>query len=51
VESLGDAAGDSLERTIDSHIKSVRAKLREISPDGDPIETSRSFGYSLRRQS
>lgn len=51
VEALGDAAGDSLERTIDSHIKSVRAKVREISADGDPIETSRGFGYSLRRSS
>ncbi|MEO7387796.1 MAG: two-component system response regulator CreB [Gammaproteobacteria bacterium] len=51
VEVLGDAAGDSLERTIDSHIKSLRAKVREFSADGDPIETSRGFGYSLRRPS
>ena len=36
-----------LERTIDSHIKSLRNKLREIKPDTDPICTHRGVGYSL----
>ncbi len=36
-----------LERTIDSHIKSLRNKLREIRPDADPICTHRGVGYSL----
>ena len=36
-----------LERTIDSHIKSLRNKLREIKPDADPICTHRGVGYSL----
>lgn len=36
----------SLERTVDSHIKSLRAKLRAIAP-ADPIRTHRGLGYSL----
>ena len=39
----------SLERTVDTHIKSIRNKLKQISPDQDPIETHRGFGYSLKR--
>ena len=37
----------SLERTVDTHIKSIRNKLKQISPEQDPIETHRGFGYSL----
>ncbi|HEY0662387.1 MAG TPA: two-component system response regulator CreB [Lysobacter sp.] len=42
--------GDALEsgdRTIDTHIKTLRAKLREVAPDTDPIRTHRGLGYSL----
>lgn len=38
----------SLDRTIDAHIKNIRAKLRRIRPDADPIITHRGMGYSLR---
>lgn len=38
----------SLERTVDSHIKTLRQKLRAIDPV-DPIITHRGFGYSLLR--
>ncbi len=38
----------SLERTIDSHIKTLRQKLRAIDPI-DPIQTHRGLGYSLSR--
>ncbi len=38
----------SMDRTIDAHIKSIRAKLRKVSADVDPIKTHRGFGYSLR---
>lgn len=51
-ELLDRALGEdspSLERTIDAHVKSLRAKLREISPDQDPIETRRGFGYAARK--
>lgn len=40
----------SLERTVDTHIKSIRNKLKQISPENDPIETHRGFGYSLKKQ-
>ncbi|MDP6490539.1 MAG: two-component system response regulator CreB [Kiritimatiellia bacterium] len=38
----------SLDRTVDTHIKTLRAKLRRITPDHDPIKTHRGVGYSLR---
>jgi two-component system catabolic regulation response regulator CreB len=38
----------SLDRTIDAHIKNIRAKLRKIRPEADPIITHRGTGYSLR---
>jgi len=37
----------SLERTVDTHIKTVRAKLRAVQPDQDPIKTRRGLGYYL----
>lgn len=39
----------SLERTVDTHIKSLRQKLKQISTEHDPITTHRGFGYSLKR--
>lgn len=49
---LMDAAGlaeASLERSVDTHIKSLRAKLAALAPDLDPIRTHRGLGYSLAR--
>lgn len=49
---LMDAAGlaeASLERTVDSHIKSLRAKLTALAPEVDAIRTHRGLGYSLVR--
>lgn len=43
-----DDPGAALDRTVDAHVKSVRAKLRAAAPDADPIETHRGLGYSLR---
>ncbi len=45
----GDAL-DSGDRTIDTHIKTLRAKLRAVAPDADPIRTHRGLGYSLESQ-
>src|SRR4249919_1795779 len=42
--------GDALEsgdRTVDTHIKTLRAKLHAVTPDDDPIRTHRGLGYSL----
>ena len=41
------AAPDTLERTVDAHVKSLRAKLRAIDAQADPIQTHRGLGYSL----
>lgn len=38
----------SLDRTVDAHIKNIRAKLKSIDPKTDPIITHRGIGYSLR---
>lgn len=37
----------SMDRTVDAHIKNLRAKLKAIRPARDPIVTHRGFGYSL----
>lgn len=50
-ESLLDAVwgheAESADRTVDTHIKTLRAKLRAIRPELDPIRTHRGLGYSL----
>jgi two-component system, OmpR family, catabolic regulation response regulator CreB len=38
----------SLERAVDAHVKNLRAKLRAVRPDEDPIVTHRGAGYALR---
>ena len=40
----------SLERTVDTHIKTLRAKLKQIDDSIDPIQTHRGLGYSLREE-
>ncbi|PCE32725.1 two-component system response regulator CreB [Burkholderia ubonensis] len=39
---------DTTDRTVDTHIKTLRAKLRAIDPARDPIRTHRGMGYSLQ---
>ena len=48
LDALGVAADVGYERNIDSHIKSLRAKLRQIAPQAEPIQTHRGLGYSLK---
>ena len=38
----------SLERTVDAHVKLIRAKLRAVNAEADPILTHRGMGYSLK---
>ncbi|HWA27325.1 MAG TPA: two-component system response regulator CreB [Lacunisphaera sp.] len=45
-----DDPGAALDRTVDAHIKTVRAKLRDAAPESDPIVTHRGLGYSLREE-
>ncbi|HEY8923534.1 MAG TPA: two-component system response regulator CreB [Polyangia bacterium] len=48
MELVWEEPGTSLDRTVDAHIKNIRAKLRAVAPDADPIATHRGSGYSLR---
>ncbi len=45
-----DDPGAAMDRTVDAHIKTLRAKLREAAPGADPIVTHRGLGYSLREE-
>jgi two-component system, OmpR family, catabolic regulation response regulator CreB len=47
LELAWEAPDHRLDRTVDSHIKSLRAKLRVVNGDADPIRTHRGMGYSL----
>lgn len=46
LEALGLFLDANYERNIDGHIKTLRAKLREVAPNVEPIVTHRGFGYS-----
>lgn len=53
--AVWDDPGASLDRTVDAHVKMLRAKLRAVAGEGaatdeaaDPIQTHRGLGYSLR---
>lgn len=48
MEMVWEDPGMSLERTVDTHIKSIRAKLKAVRPDLNLIETHRGLGYSLK---
>jgi two-component system catabolic regulation response regulator CreB len=48
MERAWDDPASAFDRTVDAHVKAVRAKLREVAPDDDPIVTHRGLGYSLR---
>ena len=39
---------DTSDRTVDTHVKTLRMKLREIDATADPIRTQRGLGYSLQ---
>ena len=51
-DRLMDLAWDdpnaSMDRTIDAHIKNIRAKLKAINPNVEPIITHRGVGCSLK---
>lgn len=38
----------SQERTVDTHIKSLRAKIAALAPAAEPIQTHRGLGYSYQ---
>lgn len=51
LQAVGVSADAGYDRSIDGHIKTVRAKLRAINADADPIKTQRGFGYSYQPES
>ena len=40
-------APDTVDRTVDTHVKTLRAKLRAVAGERDPIRTHRGLGYSI----
>lgn len=38
----------SMDRTVDAHVKMLRAKLRGVRPEIEAIQTHRGLGYSLK---
>jgi len=38
---------DSMDRTVDAHVKTLRAKMKAIAPGLEPIRTLRGSGYAL----
>ena len=42
----GDAT-ESLDRTVDAHVKTLRAKMKLVAPALEPIRTHRGSGYAL----
>jgi two-component system catabolic regulation response regulator CreB len=48
LDAVGVPADAGYERNIDSHIKSLRSKLRSVAADAEPIQTHRGLGYSYR---
>ena len=47
MDRVWEDALDSGDRTVDTHVKTVRAKLREVDAASDPIHTHRGLGYAL----
>jgi two-component system catabolic regulation response regulator CreB len=47
LELVWDDASESLDRTVDAHVKTVRAKLKSVAPTLEPIRTHRGVGYAL----
>jgi len=47
LDMVWDDAAQSLDRTVDAHIKTLRAKLKAVAPEVEPIRTLRGTGYAL----
>ncbi len=48
MEMAWDEPEASMDRTVDAHIKNIRAKMKTIKPEIDPIITYRGVGYALK---
>ena len=48
LDAIGTPSHAGYERNIDSHIKTLRGKLRAVYAEGEPIQTHRGLGYSYQ---
>ena len=47
LDKVWDGGSESFDRTVDAHIKTLRAKLKAIAHELEPIRTLRGSGYAL----
>lgn len=47
LDKVWDTSSESLDRTVDAHVKTLRAKLKAVAPALEPIRTHRGSGYAL----
>lgn len=47
LDLVWDGSSDSLDRTVDAHVKTLRAKLKAVAPAIEAIRTHRGSGYAL----
>ena len=47
MERVWEDAAETGDRTVDTHVTTLRAKLRAAAPAADPLRTHRGVGYSL----
>ena len=50
LDKVWDGGSESFDRTVDAHIKTLRAKLKAIAPELEPIRTLRGSGYALSEE-
>lgn len=50
MDSVWTEPEDSFDRAVDTVIKNIRARFKEIENDFDPIETRRGQGYGLKEK-
>ncbi|MFT3663612.1 two-component system response regulator CreB [Piscinibacter sp.] len=47
LDKVWDTRSESLDRTVDAHVKTLRAKLKAVAPTLEAIRTHRGSGYAL----
>jgi two-component system catabolic regulation response regulator CreB len=50
LSKVWDDDSDSFDRTVDAHIKTLRAKLKAVAPQVEAVRTSRGAGYALSEE-
>ena len=50
LDKVWDGHSDSFDRTVDAHIKTLRAKLKAVAPQLEAIRTLRGSGYALSEE-